>query len=247
MQETIPNILVGAKPVLEALEQNHQSILSVTIQEHKTNVYITKIVALCKQYKIPFTFKSLQNLNRQYPCNHKGIVAKTTQISLYSLQELAHNALHSPLPLLIVLDMITDIGNFGTIARTLYALGGAGIILPKHGSVTPNDDAITHSAGTMRYLPISIVTNIAQSLQWLATQGFSLYGTSCDSGTSIFTTTLTLPAVLVLGNEEKGTRPLVLKQCDHIITIDMHNACNSVNVAQSAAMCMALFARQLYI
>lgn len=248
MQEFSNNtFLVGAKPVLEALQENPTTVLSVIILNNKSNTYITKIIELCKQYNIHFMFKDLQYLNRLYPYNHKGIVAKITRAPIFPLEDIAHHALSSAFPLLIALDMITDIGNFGTIARTLYALGGAGIILPRHGSVVPNDTAMTISAGALRSLPISIVVNMAQSLQWLHKQGFAIYGTSCDNGENIFTAPLLLPAVLVLGSEEKGIRPLVLKQCSHIVTIDMHNACNSVNVAQSAAICMALFSRLRYI
>ncbi|MDE7469051.1 MAG: 23S rRNA (guanosine(2251)-2'-O)-methyltransferase RlmB [Desulfovibrionaceae bacterium] len=247
MQEFSNNtFLVGAKPILEALQENPTTVLSITILNHKSNTYITKIIELCKQYNIHFMFKDLQYLNRLYPYNHKGIVAKITRATLFSLEDIAHHALHSHLPLLIALDMITDIGNFGTIARTLYALGGAGIILPRHGSVTPNETAMATSAGALRSLPVSIVTNMAQSLQWLYKQGFAVYGTSCDDGESIFATSLMLPAVLVLGSEEKGIRPLVLKQCSHLVTIDMHNACNSINVAQSAAICISLFSRLRY-
>lgn len=242
MQDSSYNtILIGVKPILEALQEQPSTILSVTILKHKSNVYVTKIIALCKQYNIPFTFKEQHYLNRLYPYNHKGIIAKTTQASMLDLEQIAHHAIASPLPLLIALDRITDIGNFGTIARTLYAFGGAGIILPKHGSVMPNDNAMAISSGALRSLPISIVTNMAHALQWLSAKGFAIYGTSCDGGESIFTASLTLPAVLVLGSEEKGIRPLVLKQCSYIVTIDMHNACNSINVAQSAAICIAMF------
>ena len=248
MQDFSNNIfLVGAKPVLEALQENPRTILSVTILNHKSNTYVTKIINLCKQYNIHFMFKDLQYLNRLYPYNHKGIIAKITQAPIFSLEEIAYQALHAPLPLLIALDMVTDIGNFGTIVRTLYALGGAGIILPRHGSVLPNNTAMATSAGTLRSLPVSVVTNMARSLQWLHKHGFTVYGASCEHGDNIFETSLLLPAVLVLGSEEKGIRPLVIKQCSHIVTINMHNACNSINVAQSAAICIALFNRLRYL
>lgn len=242
------NFLIGPKAVLDALLNNKANILSIIIQENTKHHIIREIISLSSEFSIPYRFANTQYINRLVSENHQGVVAKITQVPLISLEDLIEKTYAAPLPLLVVLDMIQDVGNFGTLARTLYALGAGGVIFPRHNSVTPTTAAIKASAGALCRIPLTLVSNVARTLQTLKEHAFHIYGTACKSEScNIFTTELVLPAVLVLGNEEKGVRPLVLKNCDTVLHIPMQYGFDSINIAQCGALCAGLFARLTYV
>ena len=175
----------------------------------------------------------------------------------------------------VVLERVQDPGNVGTLARTLYALGGAGLITPRHNGVYLGAGARRAAAGALEHLPVARVTNLARALEDAAEQGYAIYAAegaanSGNSGNSenpadsdnsnssssskksktpeasasAFTDPLTLPAVLVLGSEEHGLRPLVRKHCDRAIHIPMLRDFNSLNVAQAGGILIASFLRR---
>ncbi|MGL4722452.1 MAG: 23S rRNA (guanosine(2251)-2'-O)-methyltransferase RlmB [Desulfovibrionaceae bacterium] len=243
-KKTEDTFLVGPKPVLEFLQKNSSKVLSVFVQEHRHGKEISSIYTICKQNRIPYKVCDIQTLNRLYSGKHQGILAKIAAVELFSLEDLVNTGLNSILPLIVALDMVQDVGNFGTLVRTLYAMGAGGVVLPKHGSVTPNSAAMRSSAGTLQNFPISIVTNMSNSLEYVKKAGYTIYGTVCSNtaeAVNALTTKLSLPAVLVLGNEENGIRPLVLRQCDIALHIPMEHGYNSINIAQSAAIFTTLF------
>ena len=141
----------------------------------------------------------------------------------------------------MALDQVQDAGNAGALARTLYALGGAGMLLPKHNSVFLGAAAIKASAGALPLLPVARAPNLSRALETLQAEGFKIYSTGSE-GVSVFTAELTLPAVLVLGNEEKGVRPGVEKQAGETLCIPLARDFDSLNVAQAGAIFTAAFA-----
>jgi 23S rRNA (guanosine2251-2'-O)-methyltransferase len=160
------------------------------------------------------------------------------------LDEVIAKTADSPFPLVLALDQVQDPGNLGTLCRTLFALGGGGIIVPKNRSAFPGPAASRASAGALEKIPMAQVTNLSRALETCAQAGMPIYGAGLGPrAANLFATRLFLPAVLVLGNEEKGIRPGVLKRCDHILTIPMAGTFDSLNVAQAGAMIMGQFLR----
>lgn len=237
-------LLSGLKPVLELLEKEPQKIDLIWIQKRLFSKEIRKIIELCHQKNIRFTFSSVQNLNQFCLTNHQGVIARLFETGFTDIHILLDATLNAPLPLILMLDQIQDPGNVGTLIRTLYALGGAGIIIPKHNSAFLGPDSRRAAVGTLEQIPIAKVTNLSRTLEYIEQKEFHIYGSSIDPlSQNVFDIPLKMPAVLVLGNEKSGIRLQLRKRCHTMLHIPMIRETNSLNVAQAGGILISYFLR----
>ena len=149
-------------------------------------------------------------------------------------------------PRLIALDQVQDPGNVGTLARTLYAMGGAGLVLPKHNSAFLGPGARRSAAGALERLPVAQVVNLARAVDDASEQGFFTFAArKTEQSMDPIRQSLPLPALLVLGSEEKGIRPNVARRCAGTLGIPFLREFDSLNVAQAGAVLITCFSRSL--
>ena len=238
-------MISGIRGIMEMLEKSPDQLEHVYIRKDKSSPALSHIMTLSRKQGIRYTLLDKQRLDRMFQGNHQGAIARLALTPWVAMETLLEIASHAPLPLILALDQIQDPGNVGTLARTLYAMGGAGFILPKHNTAYLGADAMRASAGALPLLTISRVTNLGRALQEAANSGFNIYTadtpTPDNPSANIFDTKLNLPAVLVLGNEEKGVRPGVQKHSLHNIYIPFSRDFDSLNVAQAGAIFIAAF------
>lgn len=233
--------IVGRKPVLELLQRSPERVEAVFIQKGVRDQG-GRLLDACRDGGVRFRLCQRRELDKLYHGNHQGVVAQIMERGFMELDELLDHALQSPVRLVTALDQVQDPGNVGALSRTLYALGAGGIILPKHGAARLGAGALKASAGALDLLPLSRVTNLSRALEQCVDKGFFVYGAAMGPDSQdVFTAPLNLPAVLVLGNEEKGLRPGVVKRCDVLTHIPMGRAFDSLNVAQAGAILAAQF------
>ena len=243
-------LLAGIKPVLELLQSNPERISNLFIKKGLRNQECSQMLDLCRMYDIRFSFVDTITLDRMCSAQHQGIIARLSPTTNTPLGELLQKAMHSPLPIIVALDQVQDPGNVGTLARTIYGLGAAGLILPKHNSAYLGDVAKKAAAGALEHLSISQVTNLGHALDEAEEAGFYLLGTGIstpENTVNALTQELPLPCVLILGNEGKGMRPNITKRCHKLAYIPMQNNFDSLNVAQATAILLGLMARQCAI
>jgi 23S rRNA (guanosine2251-2'-O)-methyltransferase len=211
---------------------------------------------LCRQHGLRFSLVDQIVLDRlcrddkqrRNALAHQGIVARLSMTAFCGLDHLLSTVTEAPLPLLLALDQVQDPGNVGTLCRTLYTLGGAGLVLPLHNSAWLGPAAHKAAAGALEHLPAAKVANLGHALDQAEEAGLTIYGTgvtgkSAAAGTlNAFTEPLRLPAVLVLGNEQKGLRPGVAKRCAYLLHIPQARPLDSFNVAQAGAILLGLAA-----
>ncbi|NLV97216.1 MAG: 23S rRNA (guanosine(2251)-2'-O)-methyltransferase RlmB [Desulfovibrionales bacterium] len=233
----------GRKPVLELLATDAGKVDTVFIAENLDGA--GEIIYRCRELRVRFRKVKREELDRIFSGNHQGVVARIQALQLVSLSELTTQAHQAQFPVILALDQIQDPGNVGTLARTLYALGGIGLVFPKDRSAFLGPGAIKSAAGTLDKIHLCQVVNLARALVELSAQGFWIYGTGAqEKSTPLFSSTINFPAVLVLGNEDKGMRQGVAKHCHEILSIPMHKGFDSLNVAQAGAMVMGEMLRQ---
>lgn len=184
--------------------------------------------------------------------SHQGVIARVFDAGFAELGDILRDAPDAPLPLIVALDQVQDPGNVGTLARTLYAMGAAGLIVVRHGGAALGGAAARAAAGALEKLPVTKVTNLARALDEADEAGYTIYaagGATTDGdgkpGTAPlnpFTEPLRTPAVLVLGNEDTGIRPNVAKRCHFTLSIPMARDFDSLNVAQAGAILVGCFA-----
>ncbi len=270
---------VGIKPLRELLELAPDRIEWVYLRKGQKNLDSQKILDLCTEHEIRFTLINEDEIKRilpsRYKVNIQGAFAKLKEVSTVSYEDLLINATNAPLPLLVVLDSVQDPGNIGTLARSLYALGGAGLVLPLHNSANLGLGAKKSAAGALDFLPVTKVTNLARALEDAKQAGYVIYSThikenfteneeennleginSTKTKNSMkknqeipllnpFFDKLEFPAVLVLGAEDKGIRPNVHKRCDYTLKIPMLRDFDSLNVAQAGGILISAFLKNI--
>ncbi|HDQ41771.1 MAG TPA: RNA methyltransferase [Desulfonatronum sp.] len=235
---------VGRKPVQELLLARPEQVDLVYIQDNVRSRSLGRFVDMCKRLKVRYRLVSSQDLSRLYGGNHQGVLARVFQPGFFDLDAVMEQSRAAVLPLLLALDQIQDPGNVGVLARSVLALGGGGLILPKNRTAALGPVAAKTSAGALNRLPVAHVVNLSRALEQCAAQGFVVFGATMDSqAENILRITPPFPAVLVLGNEEKGIRPGVLKHCSHRVYIPMPGGMQSLNVAQAGAICLGMFAK----
>lgn len=232
----------GRKAVMDYVRDSSDLVDQVYVQKDLAHGGLQRVLDACKKAGVRYSLAPRQRLEQMAEGNHQGCVAKLFSPGFAPLDGLLELAKQAVFPLLLALDQVQDQGNMGTMARTLYAMGGAGILLPKHNSAQLGPGAMKASAGALSFLPVSKVSNLGQALEQAREAGYTIYGTrQGEDAASIYTMSPQFPAILVLGNEDKGVRPGVLKQCDHQVRIPMNSAVDSMNVAQAGAVILGLF------
>ncbi len=238
-------LLCGLKPVLELLRDAPGRIDTIFVRRGARGELV-HVLDMCRAAKVRFKLCGGPELNRlvgrsgEGGVQHQGVAARLFSVSLTEWSSLLLQAGKAPLPVIVAADQIQDPGNIGTLVRTLYALGGAGLLLPKHNSAFLGPGARRAAAGALERLPISRVTNLSRACDEAIDAGFHVYGAAfCEESSNIFESTLAFPAVLILGGESRGLRFQIRKRCEKLFCIPMLRPFDSLNVAQAGAVLIA--------
>ena len=238
--------IAGTRAVLEALESNIPINKIFTIKQKQEYKEIYKhIFSEAKKQGIPIQYVPKEKLDYLYKGNHQGIIAEASLIKYLDLNDFLEN-LKKDQPLMLLLDGITDVRNFGAIARTSLAAGVDGIIIPQGGNVQITDDAIKSSAGALLKIPVIRVIHLKDAIYQLRSYNFSIIAATEKATKTIYEADFKKPIGLILGNEEKGIQPTLLKLCDDTIKIPIIGNIDSLNVSVSAGIIIYEIFRQRF-
>ncbi len=238
------NLIVGRKPVLEAINSGEEIEQIYLLYGQKGNIIDTIRVAAKKRKikinQIPLEkFRTLiQNTNAQ------GIAAIKPAYKFHSLDDIISDARSSSNPLILILDSIQDTHNVGAILRTAECSGVNGIIVTKHNSAPINATVVKTSAGATEHVKIAQVNNLASTIKVLKENGFWIAGSSLDNAKFYTEVDFTIPIALIVGNEEKGIRKLTADKCDFLIKIPMGGKLQSLNVSVATGILLFEVMRQ---
>lgn len=239
------DLVAGRKPVSELLDNEAGRVDIVLFRKGKGDHNLERIIKKSKSLGVKHRFVDKTELDRSFKGNHQGVVAYTSAVSYLGVGELMQTAKDAPMPLIVALDQVQDPGNVGALVRSMYALGAGGLLMPKHHAASLGPGALKASAGALTRLPVARATNLGQALDRCADEGFMLFAAhTTEQSLPIYEADLRVPAVLVLGSEEKGIRPSIANRCVDAVHLPMAREFDSLNVAQAGAMCVAEFARR---
>ena len=176
--------------------------------------------------------------------NHQGVVAVIAAIEYVEVQDILDRVPEDETPLIIVFDNVTDVRNFGGIARSAECAGAHGIISSLKNSAPVNAESIRSSAGALTRIPVARVGSIRNTLKSLQADGFQIVAATEHSRKLMYDADLTKPTVIVMGSEENGITKEVLKLCDEQLAIPMIGAIESLNVSAAAAIMIYEVVRQ---
>ncbi|MDW7773369.1 MAG: 23S rRNA (guanosine(2251)-2'-O)-methyltransferase RlmB [Desulfobulbaceae bacterium] len=236
------DLLWGINTVREALEKSPRNVHEVLVQRGKSGQKHQEIIDLARSQNIRLRFVEPNRLGVPPHCRHQGVTARQAAAELLTLEEL----LEKGETRLLVLDSIQDPHNLGAVFRSALAAGFRSLILTRERSAPLSGTVAKTSAGAVSQLKICQVVNLSESLKILKKKGFWIYGAVARSGeaASVYETDFMEPFCLIVGSEGKGIRPLVLRQCDHLVTIPIQGNFDSLNVSVAAAVIMFEIVRQ---
>lgn len=228
--------IYGMRAVIEAIEAGKE-IDKILIKKDLNGEQASELLALVRQYGIVTQRVPVERINRITRRNHQGVLAFLSAVTYNSLENLVPMLYEDGrLPMMMLLDGITDVRNFGAIARTCDCAGMDAIVIPSHGSVTVGADAVKTSAGALLHLPVCREKNMVSAVRYLKDNGFAVIAAT-EKGTVNYTEVdMTVPVAIVMGAEDTGISPAVLRLCDNLVSIPMLGNISSLNVSVAAGI-----------
>jgi len=224
-------LIIGRQPLVEAIRSG-RAIDKILFQKNISGEIIGEIRQLAKENNIPIQQVPIEKLNGMSRSNHQGVIALAALIKYLDLQQVIdHVVTEGATPLFIMLDGITDVRNIGAIARTGVCCGAQAIIIPDKGVGALNEEAMKASAGGLEKIQVCRVNSLMKAVDTLHLNGIKVFASEMKGSKNVFDSELNSPCCIVMGSEDKGVFPPLLKICDERIKIPMQNNFESLNVS----------------
>ncbi len=238
------NVIFGIRAVLEAIKAGAK-FSKVIIRQGLTGNLASELLGMLKHQNIPFQYQPNEAFKKYIDKNHQGVIAFTSPIDVSSIDELLPKLLESKAtPFLLVLDRVTDVRNFGAIVRTAECAGVDAIIVPAKGSANIGSDAIKTSTGALYNVPICRVGSLKMLCYQLRDKGFKIVSTSEKGSKLIYEADYTGPLALVVGAEDTGIHPEVLRLSNEVVRIPLMGKIESLNVSVATGIVLYEAVRQ---
>ena len=239
-----PNLIFGTRAVIEAVRAGRE-MESIYIQRELNNDLIKELKAELAEHGIVYHKVPLEKLNRLTRKNHQGVVAYISPIHYADLDNVISGVYEQGnLPLVIVLDRITDVRNLGAIARTAECLGAHALVVPSRGGARIGADAVKTSAGALHHIPVCREDNLKETISRLKDAGLKIAACTEKGAEPLYSADLSGPVALVMGSEEDGVSAEYLKLADKQILVPMQGEIESLNVSVATAICLYEVVRQ---
>lgn len=236
-------LIYGINPVMEALREEGL-VEKIIVARGRSGDDLRKILESAKRKKIPFEFRDRSELERLAGGKSQGVAAFSRPFRYTDLADVTSRKGRFRDRLLVVIDSVSDPQNLGALIRTAYSFAADGVVIPGRRAAPVTAAAIKASAGAAQHIPVSRVTNIAQSLDELKKAGFWVYGAEARAGRDLRELDYSGDIALVLGSEGEGIRELVKKKCDFLVSIPMPGGLDSLNVSVAAGIILHEIARK---
>lgn len=236
--------IFGLHAVLEALDAG-RDLDKVLVKRGSGSDLFKRMLSRLHQHDIPFQQVPVEKLNRITGKNHQGVIAWISEISygdITTLLPTVYEAGEDPLVLLV--DGVSDVRNFGAIARSAECAGVHALIVPSSGSAAINADAIKTSAGALNRIPVCRHRDLITVARYLRESGVRIYAASEKAEASLYETDMRGPAAIILGSEDRGIAPALLKQADQRVSIPLKGNIASLNVSVAAGIFLFEVVRQ---
>lgn len=229
-------LIYGIHSILEAINEGIP-LNKVYIQKDIHNDRIREVIGKLKKQEIPFQLVPREKLNRLTMKQHQGIVAMSSPVEFESIENVLPQIFESgEIPVIAILDGITDVRNFGAIARSAECFGIQALVIPAKGGAMPNAEAMKTSAGALHKVKICREINFLRSLNYIKDSGLQLVACTEKATKQIADVDFSIPSAIVLGSEGVGIDPQLLELCEEKAKIPMVGEIQSLNVSVAAGI-----------
>lgn len=239
-------MIFGLRPITEALLAG-KGLERIYLQKGQRNSMTIEITELAHKANVPVAMVPPEKLDTLTRKNHQGAVAYLSAITYAPLDNIIAGIYEKgKTPLLLILDRITDVRNFGAIARNAECMGVDAIIIPTRGAAQINGDALKTSAGALNIIPVCRENNLKDTLHFLQDSGIQIVACTEKGEVSVNepTVDLTGPTAILMGSEEDGISPEYLKKSDLKVKIPLAGQIGSLNVSVASGIILFEVLRQ---
>ena len=237
-------MVFGTRAIMEAITSGKE-IEALYIQRGLTGGLSNELKSLLTDYHITAQMVPVEKLNRLTMKNHQGAVAFISPITYQQIEDIIPQVFEKgEVPLILVLDSITDVRNMGAIARTAECAGVHALVIPAKGSAQINPDAIKTSAGALYNIPVCRHDNFMQTIKFLQESGLQLVCCTEKTKEYIYKPDYTAPTAIIMGSEEDGVRSEIIRIADHLAKIPMYGEIESLNVSVATGVILYEAIRQ---
>lgn len=237
-------MIFGIRAVIEALEAG-KDIDKVMVKRELSGELFMELQEQLRRFDIPMQRVPVERIDRITRKNHQGVIAFTSAVTYQKLEDIVPLLYEEgKTPLLLILDGITDVRNFGAIARTCEVAGVNAIVIPSRGSVTVNADAIKTSAGALHSIPVCRENSLKEAIVFLKNSGVKVVAATEKAASYYTESDFSVPLALVMGAEDTGVATENLRICDELVRIPQTGTIQSLNVSVAAGVLIYEVVRQ---
>ncbi|MDL2256765.1 23S rRNA (guanosine(2251)-2'-O)-methyltransferase RlmB [Bacteroidales bacterium OttesenSCG-928-I14] len=237
-------MIFGTRAVIEAIQAGKE-VDKILMRRDLQNDLSRELFNIVKTTNIPVQRVPQEKLDRLTRKNHQGVIAFISAVTYQTLEDIVPFLYEEgKVPLILLLDGITDVRNFGAIARTCECAGADAIVIPTHNSVSVNADAVKTSAGALMSLPVCKEQSITEAIKFLQNCGYKVFAATEKATQDYTASDFSVPTAIVMGGEDRGISMDNLRICDEMIKIPILGSIGSLNVSAAAAVLMYEVVRQ---
>lgn len=242
MQKT--SRIYGIRAVIEAINSK-SAIDKIFIQKGLGGSLYKELESLIRENGISVSYVPIEKLNRLTRNNHQGVIANISPIEFYNFETLVEEVLEKKeAPLFLLLDQLSDVRNFGAIIRTAECTGVDGIVIQKKGAAPVTEDTIKTSAGAAFKVPIAKIDHLKDAVFYLQSSGIQVIAATEKTERSIYDINFKVPCAIIMGSEDTGISPSILKTADHKAKLPLLGEIASLNVSVACAVFLYEAVRQ---
>ncbi len=238
------NLIFGLRPIIEAIRSGKE-IDKLLIQSGLKGELVSQLMGLLKQHNVVFQYVPVEKLNRLTLKNHQGVVGYISTITYQKIQDILPAIFEAgKTPLILILDRITDVRNFGAVVRTAECSGVDAIIIPVKGGAQINSDSMKTSAGALNTVPVCRENNLKETIEFLRESGLQVIACTEKTTDMYYSHDFTLPVAIIMGSEEDGVSYELLNASDALAKIPLLGEIASLNVSVAAGVILYEAVRQ---
>jgi 23S rRNA (guanosine2251-2'-O)-methyltransferase len=238
------DFIFGTRVVIEAIRAG-RSIDKVLIRNGLSNELFGELYQIIKDYRIPFQYVPPEKLDRVTRKNHQGIIALLSPVEFFRLEDLLPAIYEKGEdPLLLILDEVTDVRNFGAIVRSCECAGVHGVIIPDKGAARIGEDAMKTSAGALNLVPVCRTSNLSSALDLLQSSGVRVIAATEKAERKYTQAVMKGPLAIIMGSEDSGISPALIRKADDLVKIPVLGKIGSLNVSVAASLMVYEAVRQ---
>lgn len=240
------DLIYGTRSVIEAVRAG-RPIEKIFLQTGLTNDLMKELVNALKDHGVPYSWVPAEKISRLTTRNHQGVVGLLSAVQYVPMQTLIDKAYdEGRAPFFLLLDRITDVRNFGAVARTCECAGLDAMVIEEKGNAPVTSDAVKTSAGALHYLPVCRVKSLREAIKELKENGIQVVACTEKASQNLYEIDLAPPTALLMGSEEDGIDPALLKEADFTARIPMKGKIESLNISVAAGIAIYEVSRQKF-